>query len=453
MKKILLILLVSLFIFSLAITAMAKVELTFWAYPYFNFEDKESGSLESRIISEFEEIYPDVEITLEMLSSAGDHEKIEMAIVTGTGPDILQHGDVKVMSYAASGLLSDFEDTIDAEEKADYWPGVLETAMWDGKVYSCLISADGSPGMEVNRFVVEKADAMDLLPLNNENRIWASLEDFKKFCLKIADAKIPDTYAFALHFMDSNCQHSYIKWMHRTFGAVPFVLEDGKYRCTMNSPESIEGLGWYLDLYNTPGVGMPGPESMGVDFYTKYWYGGNLAFTMAGGSLGGLAATRNDPIVAKTCDEILVAIPTKEGIKPPTDIGERTLGVFKSTPEKEKFAKLFCEFYTTRPYLWEESKMACPPRFSSFDPDSPMYQTSPFPAGDTEVEYALKWADYMQVIDSFTKVPVYQQYRSTYASIMQGVFSGELEPKEGLDILTEKINKLLDEYYEEFPVK
>jgi len=452
LKKLLLVSLICLFIFGLAITVTAKVNLTFWAYPYFTVPDKELDWFESKIIQEFEELYPEVEVDLEMLPSSGGHEKIEIAVVTGTQPDILLHGGVKVLSYAAAGILSDFEDTMDAEEQADHYSDILETSKVDGKVYAYYLSADGSPGLEINRFIAQKAGAMGLLPLDRKDRTW-SIEEFKKFALKIAEADIPETYAFALHFTDSNCQHNYIKFMHQAFGATPFVVEDGKYRCTMNSPEAVEGLEWYVDLYNTPGVGMPGPESIGIDYYTNYWYTGKLAFTLAGGSIGSLAGVRKDPVVMEKLDMITVAVPTKEGIKPPTGIGTRALGVFKSTPEKEKYAKLFCEFYATRPYLWEESGMACPPRKGCFDPNSPLYQTSPYPPNDPEVEYILRWPEYMTVASQFKTCPVYQQYRSTYASVMQGVFSGELTPKEGLNIFTNKINKLLDEYYEENPVE
>ncbi|GAH08710.1 unnamed protein product [marine sediment metagenome] len=49
--------------------------------------------------------------------------------------------------------------------------------------------------------------------------------------------------------------------------------------------------------------------------------------------------------------------------------------------------------------------------------------------------------------------PVYQQYREIFAATMQGIFIGELTVEEGLDIVVQKVNKLLDDYYEENPVK
>ncbi|MBA7589203.1 hypothetical protein ES708_31284 [subsurface metagenome] len=307
-------------------------------------------------------------------------------------------------------------------------------------------------GFEFNRFVVEKAGAMDLLPLDRPDRSWTHKE-FKKLCLKIAEANIPDTYVWTFHFADSNCMQHYIEHMHQSFGAVPFVVEDGKYRCTLNSPEAVEGLEWYLDLYDTPGVGMPGAETRGCGYYNDYMLNGQLACTFEGGTAAQIMGARKDPVVASKVDYIIVCNPSKEGTKPITFVSMGGLGVFKSTPEKEKYAKLFAEFFATRPYMAEVTKVHCPPRFSSYDPDSPLYQTSPYPPDDTEINFVLNWAKYMEPVDIGKSCPVYQQYRETYAAVMQGVFVGELTPKEGLDILVERVNKLLDDYYEENPVE
>lgn len=454
MKKLLLVSLICLLVFGLAITAIAKaekVELIFWAYCYHTDPDKENGWFERRVITEFQEIYPEVEFELQMLPWADGPKKVQMAIATDTTPDIIFDCDMRIMSYAAAGALSDFEDTMDAEEQADYYPSVLERVKFEGKVYMYLTIAAGG-GMEFNRIIVEKARAIDLLPLDREDRSWTH-EEFKKFCLKIAKANIPDTYVWTFHFADSNCMQHYIKHMHQSFGAVPFIVEDGKYRCILNSPEAVGGLEWYIDLYNTPGVGMPGAESRGCDYYTDYWFAGKVACTFEAATASSLMASRIDPAVASVLDYILVCVPHKEGAKPITFIGLAGLGVFKSTPEKEKYAKLFAEFFATRPYMWEVTKTHCPPRKSSYDPDNPLYQTSPHPPDDTEINFVLNWAEYMEPVDIGTSCPVYQQYRETYAATMQGVFSGELTPQEGLDIVVERVNKFLDDYYEENPVE
>jgi len=454
LKKLLLVLLICVLVFSLAITAIAKaekVELVFWAYCYYTDPDKENGWFERRVISEFQEIYPEVEFKLQMLPWTDGPKKVQMAIATGTTPDIIFDCDMRIMSYAAVGALSDFEDTMDAEEQADHYSSVLNGVKFEGKVYMYLTFAIAS-GFEFNRFVVEEAGAMDLLPLDREDRSWTH-EEFKKFCLKVAEANIPDTYVWTFHFADSNCMQHYIKHMHQSFGAVPFVVEDGKYRCVLNSPEAVEGLEWYLDLYNTPGVGMPGAETRDCTYYTDYFYNGQLACTFEGGSAATIMGARKDPAVSSKVDYIIVCNPSKVGEKPITFLSMGGLGVFKSTPEKEKYAKLFAEFFATRPYMWEVTKAHCPPRKSSYDPDSPLYQTSPYPPDDTEINFVLNWAKYMEPVDIGKSCPVYQQYRETYAAVMQGVFVGELTPKEGLDILVERVNKLLDDYYEENPVE
>ena len=262
MKKILLISIVCLLVFSFAITGLAKLTLNYWVYPIFNDPEKEAGWFERQVIEEFQEIYPEVEYELQFLPWTSGPQKVAMSIATGTPPDIIIDAFMRGMSYASAGALSDYNDTMDAEEQADYYQSVLDIVKIDGKVYMYVLASNGN-GMPINRLVAEKAGAMDLLPLDREDRDW-TVEEYKKFCLKIAEAKIPDTYATGLHFADSNSQHSYILQMHLNFGAVPFVVEDGKYNCTLNSPEAIEGLEFFLELYNTPGVGILEQESIRI---------------------------------------------------------------------------------------------------------------------------------------------------------------------------------------------
>jgi len=421
LKKLLLISLICLLVFSFAITGLAKVKLVFWAYPYFVDLDKENGWHERRVMAEFQEIYPEVEFELQMLPWSDGPKKLVMAIATGNTPNILIGCDMRTMSYVAAGAMVDFEDTMDAEEQADYFPDILERAKFDGKVYMYL-AGQGGGTMSVNKMIAEKAGAVDLLPLDREDRSWTT-EEFKKFALKVAEAKIPNVDVLGLHFADANNQQYYIMFMHQAFGAVPFVKEDGKYRCTINSPESIEGLEWYLDLYNTPGVGLPGPESQGINYINDYWYTGKLA-TLMGGNVVTLTKQKRDPAVVKVVDGLLVGIPRKSAeMKNIYVVSLFGFSVFKSTPEKEKYSKLFCEFAVTRPY-------------------------------DPEIKYALDGpVKYWESIDYGTLCPMYQNYRELYAAIMQGVFIGELTPKEGLDIVADKVNKLLDDYYEENPVE
>lgn len=452
MKRLLLVSLICLLVFSFAITGLAKVKLVFWAYPYYVDLNKEQGWHERRVISEFQEIYPEVEFELQNLPWSDGPAKVAMAIATGDTPDILNDCDMRIMSYVAAGVMVDFEDTMDAEERADFFPDLLERATFNGKVYMYL-AMQGGGTMSINKMIAKKAGAMDLLPLDREDRSWTT-EEFKKFALKVAEANIPGVDVFGLHFTCANNQQYYIMFMHQAFGAKPFIVEDGKYRCTLNSPEGIEGLEWYLDLYNTPRVGLPGAESLGISYINDYWYTGKLA-TLMGGNVVTLTKQKRDPAVAAVLDGLLVGIPRKdEDMKNIYVSSIAGLAVFKSTPEKEKYAKLFCEFFVTRPYFWETTLKGNPPRKGTYDPDSPLYQTCPYDLNDKEIQYALEGlGGYWVSVDYGTMCPVYSQYREIYAATMQGVFIGELTPKEGLDIVAEKVNKLLDDYYEENPVK
>jgi len=439
-------------VFSFAITGLAKVNLSFWVYPIFTHPERENGWLERKIIAEFQEIYPEVNIEIQMLPWTDGPKKINMAVATGTPPDLNINAYMTPMSFATEGVLSDFGDTMDAEERADYYPDVLDMVTIDGKVYMYLLAANGR-GMPINRFVAEKAGAMDLLPLDREDRDW-TVEEYKKFCLKIAEAKIPDTYAMCLHFGDSNTQQAYVAHIHQSFGADVFEIVDGKYKCVLNSPEGVEGLEWYLDLYNTPGVGVPGPESLTAECIPDYWMTGKMASALWYCSAITVHQEKTDPKISKVVDNIMVCAPHKEGLKPKSYVVPVGVFVFKSTPERERYAKLFAEFFVTRPYLWKITNgYACPPRKGTFDLDSPLYMENPYSPDDVEINWILNWAEYMEVVEIGGKCPVNRQYREIYAATMQGVFIGELTPKEGLDIVVDRVNKLLDDYYEENPVE
>ena len=438
--------------FSFAITGLAKVTLNYWIYPIFTDPDKENGWFEKRVIEEFQEIYPEVEFELQFLPWSEGPNKVAMSIATGTPPDLIVDAFMRGMSYANAGVLSDLRDTMDEAERADYYESVLDLVSIDKGIYMYLLRASGI-GMPINRIVAEKAGAIDLLPLDRESRDW-TVEEYKKFCLKVAEANIPDTYAMGLHFADSNTQHTYILHMLQSFGAVPFIVEDGKYICTLNSSEAIEGLEWYLDLYNTPGVGIPGPEILTADYIPDYWYTGKMASALFGTSSTTILTERKDPKIAANVDNIVVCVPHKEGLKPKTQVTPVGFCIFKTTPEREKYAKLFAEFFVTRPYLWKTtSGYACPPRAGTFDPESPLFQENPYDPNDEEVNFLLNYGKYMEVADMGANCPGYSQYREIFASTMQGVWIGELTPKEGLDIVAERVNELLDEYYEENPVE
>ena len=462
MKKLLLVPLIFLLVGIFAITGLAKVELTMWSGPYYIVETKESGWYINRVIGEFEELYPEVNIELEILPwGRVGTDKLAIGIATKTTSDIRLGGASGITSHALQGVISDFSDIVTAEEQADYLPGYVETFAVDGQMPMYMVMGNyGSGGMGINKVLVEKAGAMDLLPLDKPYRNW-TVEEYKVFLQKmteyIKEAGLTDTFTTVFNFGDGSCNAVIIMWVFQCWGVDPFEVVDGKYKVVLNSPEAVEALQWYLDLYNDPTYGvMPGAENTFIDWWENHWLTGNLV-TVYGEGAGTIKwySMPGQEEISEVLECLIVPYPTGPNGSHIKTIDGVGITAFKTGDlEKERYSKLFCQFFATRPYMAEVTGLHSPPTYSSYDPDSPLYQ-KPLYAGllEAELDFKRNMEDTsIRIVDFGQKCPVYKQYVDTFAQTMQGVFTGELTAEEGLNIFVDKVNVLLDEFYKENPV-
>lgn len=440
MKKLLLVSLICVFVFGLAIMAMAKVELVYWTFPSSNIEGLQPGEYEQRIIDQFIEEYPEVEIELQVIPYDGGIKKVELSILSETTPDILIDNTFRMGKFADAGLLVPFELT--EEEKNDFFPFAINACTFNGEM-GLWPTAVWSQGIVVSKRIAREAGALDLLPLDRPDRTWTA-DEFRAFLRKVASAKLPEVRGIFIHLGDANGQQNFIMLMIQGFGATPFVYEDGKYRCTMNSPEAIEGLEYYLEIYNTPGCFMEGAENFSC-FDNGNTFALGIIATGGGDIRGLLKGWEGKDQVMADLDLSIFPVPSKEGVPNSALLSLHAFGVFDNNDqEKAKYAQLFIRYFckNAKDFLKSQSN-ASPVARSSVIPE--IYQKY---KDKIDVQY------YLNVLPKFgkdygTMCPVYQQYKQIWTVVMQGVVIGELTAKEGLDEITNKVNKLLDEYYEE----
>lgn len=367
MKKLLLIPLIFILVFSFALTALA-IDLTMWSGPYYLDPDKESGWYINRVIEEFEELYPEVNIELEILPWGVGPDKIAIGIVTGTTADIILAGAPAITSYALQGVIADFSDTMTAEEQADYLPGYVETFAVDGQMPMYLVTGSyGSGGMGINRVLVEKAGAMDLLPLDRPYRHW-TVDEYKVFLRKMTEYikgnNLTDTYTAVWNFGDSSCNQVIIGWFFQTWDVDldPLEIVDGKYRVVLNTPKAVEALQWYLDLYNDPIYGVkPGAENQMIDWWENDWVNGKMV-TVYGEGAGTAKWYSKQEGLSEILKLIIVPYPTGPNGSHYAEIVGVGISAFKTgDAEKEKYSKLFAKFFATRPDFAEVTQAHVPP--------------------------------------------------------------------------------------------
>lgn len=420
-------------------TVFAKVKLIYWGYPIIPLEGKEVGWYDKERIKAFEELYPEVEVEVEIIPWDKGSQKIAMAIAAGNAPDILQSSQMGGMSYAVAGVTQpfDFENILTPEIKNDFYPFALDLATYKGEVHFYPTAAAVS-GLAVNQNIVEQADAMHLLPLHRPGRTW-SLEEYKTFLTKISMAKIPNVWPALYYFADSDSQQHQVMQFCQSFGAPPpFILEeDGKWKCVINDPRAVEGIEWYMENIYRAGLAVPGAESIGENQCSDFYRPG-IGASWAGSNWAHRRVEDSRPsILSKS---IFFPFPTKEGVYPVGCVGFSGLTIFDNNQdtEKLKYAQLLCEFWNTGRYL--ELRGMAPVRKS---------MAISFPE-DAHPEFVFCMTELVKYAeDKGSMCPVYQQFRHAWASYMQGVVMDMLTPQEALDGLAEEMNKLLDEFYEE----
>ena len=460
MKKLLLAVLTIILVFSLALTAMA-VDLTVWSGGYYG-PDPYEGWYFDIVIKEFQETYPDVNIEVEMLSHIGGVDKVAIGIATGTTADIYFGSAGAITSYDLQGVICDFSDTMTQEQLDDYLPGYVDTFGIGGKMNFYLVSGIyGAGGMGINRVLVEKAGAMDLLPLDRPYRHW-TIDEFKVFLQRmteyIKEEGLTDTFTTCFNFGNSSGNTVIMMWIFQDgWGVDMLEVVDGKWRCVINQPKAVEALQWYLDLYDDPSCGIKqGAENTFIDWWENYWFTGRLVCCYGEGAGTAKTYSQQPEGFDEILQQMIIPFPNAPGGSPTFAVNGVSITAFKTgDPEKEKYAKLFCKFFGTRPYASEVNNMHVYPTYSSFDPDSPLYQKPLYddlPEIVWDVARTANDPD-IRLIEFGDKCPVYKNFKNLFAETMQGVFTHVLTVQKGLDLIADKTNTLLDEYYAENPVE
>lgn len=436
MKRLIILCLVIFLILGLTITSIAKINLNYATHTSIAVEGLEPGEYEQKLIDEFEALYPDIHIDLEVIPYAGDQGKIEMSIATGNPPDILSADIQKLKLYQSAGLLVDFDDVIN---KSNFYDFAVEACSVDGKMYYYPMGLRPGSFM-VSKSMAEKLGVLDLVPLEVE-RIWTT-ENFEKFIAKVNEISEKGVYAFCLNFADTAAWGHQL--MHFTgFGGEIFTVEDGKYKCIANNPEMAEGLQFYVDLIEKYPNAIPGgAENVTIVDLDNLWTSGNLI--CCPGSVNQVIKEREGSNNVGF-DLALMPYPAKEGVRPGVPSDWCGYMVFNTGSDiRASWAKKFVKYFV------DNAPDLTGANFNTFPVQKDMSPPKAFEQyrGDVEIDYAIN------IITQFAKdlgdaCPLMSQFKELLQIHMQGVLVGELTVKECLAKVEDKTNKLLDEYYAE----
>ena len=156
-------------------TAAEGASITLWTYPIGNWGD--SATVDS-LIASFNEVHPEIQVTVEYLDYTNGDDQINTAIEGGAAPDLVMEGPERlVANWGAKGLMVDLGDLWTDDVKSDIYESVESACKSNDGVYYEYPLCMTAHTMAVNRDLFEKAGALQYL--DEETHTWTT-ENFQK---------------------------------------------------------------------------------------------------------------------------------------------------------------------------------------------------------------------------------------------------------------------------------
>ena len=206
-----------------------------------------------KIIEQFEQANPDIQVQLEPVGSGDYYARILTQIAAGDPPDILQIGDDAVPQFVQKGAFADLGPFISGSsyplDTGIYLPGVLAPGQWDGKQY--LLPKDFSPlAVYYNKKLFDQYK----LPYPTEAWTWEEFLATAQALTKDTDGdgktdvwgvQLPGPWTSGFEY-----------WVAAAGGRL--ISEDGStFEGYLDSPETATAVQFYSDLYNEYKVAPP----------------------------------------------------------------------------------------------------------------------------------------------------------------------------------------------------
>jgi multiple sugar transport system substrate-binding protein len=219
------------------------------------------------IIARFEEANPDILVQLEAVAGRDYYTRLLTQIAAGDAPDIMQIGDDAVPMFVDRGAFLPLDDFITGDYPLDtgiYLPGPLDPGQWDGQQW--LLPKDFSPlAVYYNKAIFDEYD----VPYPEDGWTWDEfLETAQALTLDTDGDGNTDIWGAQL---TANWTTGFEYWVAAAGGRL--ISEDGtEYVGYMDSPETVNAVQFFSDLYNVHQVAPPP-----ADF--SLWAGGNTEFS------------------------------------------------------------------------------------------------------------------------------------------------------------------------------
>jgi N,N'-diacetylchitobiose transport system substrate-binding protein len=189
-------------------------------------------------VSEFNKLHPDVKVQLERQQWTGIVERLTTSLSGSDSPDIVEFGNTQAQGFEAAGAVVDLTDKAADLGSDDFLQSLAEAGTYDGQLYAVPYYAGA-------RIMIYRKDLFEAsgieIPTTLEEMVAAGAQ------LKEDNADVPNFSGIYLPGRNWQAAMSFV-WED---GGDIATQEDGQWVGQLDSPESIEGLTFFKELFDT----------------------------------------------------------------------------------------------------------------------------------------------------------------------------------------------------------
>ena len=212
-------------------TGPVEGDITFLCALFEGATGKET--LEGKLIKQFNEKYPDVNVTVDYTDYGSLNEKITTGLASGLMPDVVTLGVGWIPPFAFKNAIAPLPESL--ATRYTYEERVLEPSRFDGKLYALPMVLD-------TRIVAYRKDFFEEAGLTGTPKNWDELRDYAKQ-LTVKDGGKTTRVGFDPFSIDlRQCWETFL------FGNSGELFSADGREVLFDSPEGVASLQLFLDM-------------------------------------------------------------------------------------------------------------------------------------------------------------------------------------------------------------
>ena len=383
---------------------------------------KQAGYQESDIeamTADFEAANPDIDVQTEYVSYEALHDKIVTSSAAKSGAyDVVLVDCIWPAEFAQAGFVLDVSDKVTEEMRADIWPGALEAATYQGKLY-------GMPWLNDVLYLYYNEEMLKAAGFEAPPKTWTEMEQMGMAAVEKGLVKYPFIEYFK---QEEGLTIAYVYYL-AAFGGKFF---DENNQPTFNSPEGLAALKYMVDGMNSGLINPASLESTYEEVRRTFSQGESLFSVNWTYQLN----LSNDPAESQIAGKSKIAVMPGEVATSATVNGGMALSVTADSANPEE-AWRYIEFLSSPEVQKTYSKNALPIWISLFsDPD--IIAQAP--------ELMEVSAEQYKYIINRPLVPFYSETSKIMSRELQTALTGGKTPEQALADAEAEVLKIAEQY-------